>query len=756
MSFSFVSLRVHQLGDVNDAMVSSLRHLPLALLRVTVVLSIAYVSTPHFCAQAQETSEPSFAGLAWEHCTRQDHCLDSYFCAETKDGLYVGCPIGDAGDDTETFCNCIRIDKNFDCSTSADCASGEICSIQERDNTTQTCVSCFALANNTIFEFEPAFATDTACDQLPSPLPSSSPSPSPAASPPTRAFDFCYGVGDCDDGTYCSIWEDPTEQCSVYSTKCVCEPITPTSCSASSECNEGTVCVTDVYDGVDICVSCTAVAQRANYVPLDEAGNACLKATPVQGPGYPIQLNGASLDLCRSDEMCNGGRTCMYRKETETTSCPADLNNNCICLGSNGLTACLSAGDCEDGLEICGIAVDIPFSVCYSLYLAAALTPVFGKVIGARPTPTVEVPALSGESCRFDWECASPRRCNHITESGRYGECAGRRACRCEPLFDLRCAENDDCESGEACAHIVGARTGPVCRALSAIAADPLYELEEPSSISVPPAASPTSGAESPVPGSPGSRLLGEPCTDGADCTSQLCRHVTENATECVGRPGCRCVPASATASCEQDSDCQSGELCTVVYDQVRYLVPPFCFSAALVRARPDIYVELASADVAPPASPTPAFTRLPPSASPSDSLPPSVSSSPSLPPSSTDSISLGDENVCIHAAALSHLPSDSLVYPTHRRATVLCDADGSCATPGHLVIYNHSPMLMRNYCACCAICSRRVAFVNSPRMRVALRVRSQTRGLLYTALAARFETVAEERLLRALVRVGL
>lgn len=65
--------------------------------------------------------------------------------------------------------------------------------------------------------------------------------------------------------------------------------------------------------------------------------------------------------------------------------------------------------------------------------------------------------------------------------------------------------------------------------------------------------------------------------------------------------------------------------------------------------------------------------------------------------------------------------------------------------------------MRMRAYCQRGDVrCTRAVMLVNSPRMRRAARVPSNTHGLLFTALAARYDTRAEEMVLRMLVAVGV
>lgn len=112
--------------------------------------------------------------------------------------------------------------------------------------------------------------------------------------------------------------------------------------------------------------------------------------------------------------------------------------------------------------------------------------------------------------------------------------------------------------------------------------------------------------------------------------------------------------------------------------------------------------------------------------------------------------------NACIDASLLSTLPLRHLVFAKHLRTYVLCDQHGSCATPGHVVVVNRLPMMMRTYCRQLAKCRRRIALVNSPRVKRALRVRSKTDGLAFTSFAAQYETSLEELVLSTIIRMGM
>lgn len=143
---------------------------------------------------------------------------------------------------------------------------------------------------------------------------------------------------------------------------------------------------------------------------------------------------------------------------------------------------------------------------------------------------------------------------------------------------------------------------------------------------------------------------------------------------------------------------------------------------------------------------------------------PHSHSPSPSSPPQgsddSKDMMSGGGDSGdgCIDAKALAHLKPSQLVYNRHMRRGVLCDAFGSCATPGHMVVHRGKAMSMRTYCASVQSggCSQRVMNVNSPRYSRSLRLRSRTADVQYTAFAARYESEYEERLLCLAIHSGL
>lgn len=117
----------------------------------------------------------------------------------------------------------------------------------------------------------------------------------------------------------------------------------------------------------------------------------------------------------------------------------------------------------------------------------------------------------------------------------------------------------------------------------------------------------------------------------------------------------------------------------------------------------------------------------------------------------------IDEGGVCISVDALSHLDQSMLVFSTDRRASVLCDKFENCATSAHIVVHNGKAMTMSDYCGQHSVfCVRRVRLVNSPRMKIGLRLGSNSDHLKYTAFAASKETFAEKFVLKSLVRMGM
>lgn len=117
-------------------------------------------------------------------------------------------------------------------------------------------------------------------------------------------------------------------------------------------------------------------------------------------------------------------------------------------------------------------------------------------------------------------------------------------------------------------------------------------------------------------------------------------------------------------------------------------------------------------------------------------------------------------DEVCVAVHHLEDLSQEELVYKHHRLASVLCDRQGSCATPGHIVLHNGRSMRMSSYCSMVLGaddgCVSQTMYVNSVRYTRGRVVQSQTEGLLFTVFAARFDSRAEEAVLGMALRLGM
>lgn len=289
-------------------------------------------------------------------------------------------------------------------------------------------------------------------------------------------------------------------------------------------------------------------------------------------------------------------------------------------------------------------------------------------------------------------------------------------------------------------------------------------------------------------------------CLKATDCSSgQFCFQYTPD-TNVLGPEPCSAGDSSCTCatpdkstfdSCSRSSDCPAGARCA----KLEELYSSKCVSCEL---RPELEVtilEYAEQDVpknceatpdqspvAPPSPPSPASVATSPSptndgatadreptvtpepgfSSAGISTPnPSTSSPETTIPASTSDPSTGgisdgsDNNVCIDVKALESFVSGELVFSQHRRASVLCDSYGSCATAGHMVTFQDVPMTMMTYCSSHAEggCTKTIKFVNSPRMKAGLRIPSSTKAMEFTSLSAKYQTRTEEWLLSKLLR---
>lgn len=115
-------------------------------------------------------------------------------------------------------------------------------------------------------------------------------------------------------------------------------------------------------------------------------------------------------------------------------------------------------------------------------------------------------------------------------------------------------------------------------------------------------------------------------------------------------------------------------------------------------------------------------------------------------------------DGVCVDADLLEEAGVKDFVFESHRMARVLCDEMGSCATAGHMVEWKGVGMMMKTYCEkeMGGRCKEKVLGVNSPKWMKGRRIASRTKGLKFTAIAARWESQMEEIVLKMGIRMGM
>lgn len=365
-------------------------------------------------------------------------------------------------------------------------------------------------------------------------------------------------------------------------------------------------------------------------------------------------------------------------------------------------------------------------------------------LINAQISPFAFISAgLTYKHCKSNDECRNSRRCLSRT---RLSECRDTdTSCICIPDSFISCESSSVCPRGEVCSRF--AYSPFICMAPSALAEDVQVSMEDskffrrcqppvtPPEINtpVPPSENPTATpvhtissidpppeeqgtpepnpylpptpSSTPAPIQRGNGLSYDTCSSTADCRQgRECLDMTRSVRgfACCNpsqTATCGCVP-DTLVFCEKNDDCEQGEQCVSTRTDV-----PRCMSTS---AREDYNAKVAFSG-----------------------------------------------GGCIDADMLGHLGREKLVYSEHRMKRVMCDVSGSCATPGHVVVWKGKSLMMKTYCAYVP-CVQKVKLVNSPRYQLGISVPSLTEGLTFTAFAARYETSIEERFLAAVRRLGL
>lgn len=713
--------------------------------------------------------------MTLDFCRADVDCSNGLACLQQgNEESFNGC----TASDYET-CQCIPSDEDgfTYCESAEDaCPPGEGCGKNKVTGDT-ICLSCRQIRDSgSGFTAVDPDVCPASTESATSPTTSFSGSPVPM--PPRRSLDWCSLSEPCDEGLTC-VGRFPSK-CKSTDLGCYCSYNPEIPCRSANMCTDpDETCAYNTERGNTRCVSCNVIATEIFYQPYKNNRN-CKTIVPLPTPEFLPPSNGLFEDRCFFDIGCQPPYLCAMRNGE-----PCEIHSaSCTCQNAeNDAQLCGDTSECRSG-EVCAKTTDEP--QCLSISHLLGLPQANYEVLGDFPERGNNV---TGDICRIDYDCVDGLYCTHEFNNFPPGGCIGRRACSCRGLQFQLCTSSDDCRAGEVCVNVPDARNDAYCYSAQQAAIDP-YVREISETPSPTPTVLPTDG------------WTGDLCKQDRDCKKgnvvRRCRHYLErpDVGPCNGRDFCVCKPPFEDV-CGTDSDCVSGEVCVQVKDTLP-VVPGECISEKLLEleiydpiySRVQLITPLPSEpslgpslDLMPSLTPDtslspPSMTTSPSntgtanrspssSASPSASWSPTVSSSqspvvPSEEPSSTAvatndlvPIESPDASICVDADALAHLPPTQLVYAEARRAVVLCDEQGSCATSGHIVHWLAVPMMMQTYCERYATCTRRIKHVNSPRMRRRLRIPTRTDGLEFTPLAARFATTVEEAILRQILWFG-
>lgn len=416
-------------------------------------------------------------------------------------------------------------------------------------------------------------------------------------------------------------------------------------------------------------------------------------------------------------------------------------------------------------MVVCGV------SALKVQYLSLLTLPKFAR--SASPLMPFSYRVGSLGLCLSDSDCSSPRLCYSFDSltADLYEACTGTEQCVCVSQGNLQCQSSADCLAGDRCATSDGVT---LCYGCDANTVQDVTFIDEgncssgdtddstnSTSSTSPPDQNNTDTSSS----DGGSGTTSFPCQTSAECISPRECYFIDEATISYricqsGDGNCACF-SDKHFTCVSSSDCLAGDIC------LQYTSGSFCTSCYVANAADGTPVDAGNCGDSDGSSTDSTNPTTPPSQSNSVSNPPSSNPSRQPVPSSVGNPTAGASpnndgnnsnggNICIAVDALEGYDMGSLVFKTHKRASVLCDQKENCATSGHMVIYKGEAMAMSTYCGIPGIsCVRRVKLVNSPRMKMGLRVPSKSDDLKFTALAASKDTKIEKMVLRTLISLG-
>lgn len=654
------------------------------------------------------------------------------------------------------ICRCVPFITHY-CEDNRDCIDQEYCAFSRRSGN-RLCVGCLTLTepyNEGGFDPVQPFETKNfRCHN------------GGHSHPPCGyAEDFCSPSMPCDsDYTCISDVEGSFFECGWESIRCVCGKLSTAiansfdrqPCEVDEQCKEREICALFSKHNSKFCVSCDFMKESHDVIPLNSSASSKCQAVHFerrpQPKSYVEGPNGRTMDRCLNNLQCTGGRKCVTEEylingTKALVRCANQRGALCYCRPS-AFIKCKTGRDCDVG-ESCITLNPIRGEGNYGIDENCVANSFFDilsskdyDVVGIRTRSPNDGPGLTNDQCKFDWDCALQRRCTHLSDV--FGGCAGRANCKCKPLVNPSCTSQDDCIDGETCVTVVGASFDPYCMSSTAARSDPfIFSIGDPEL---------AQDAEvTPIPAGTSAGLTGDNCLTSSQCVApRKCYHrfdlpVVTDTTRCDNGNVRNCVcmlPLDQTGyNCTTTADCKDdGEICTILKDEVpngrarRRCMSRLAYdsdTAMGIQYRIEYGINGVIID--------------------------KTTSSGSGGNGTDDSnTSSEDEAPCVDVKLLRHFKTEDLVYPQHLRASVLCDEHGSCATPGHMVTFQNKPMAMKSYCVKHATCSKRLAWVNNPRMKTGLRMESNTKDLQLTVLSARYESWGEETILRHIIHLGV
>lgn len=512
-------------------------------------------------------------------------------------------------DPSVSFCRCIPLSTHY-CVDDRDCLDQEYCAISRRSGNA-LCVACATLSEpNSVKGFDPVSTSSSRARCY----------DNGKSEPPCGyANDLCSPSLPCQSDYECvSDVEGRFFSCGWESRRCTCvrrDTLTednkdlPKKCEDDGDCPlQREVCARYTTRNETRCASCDDIRLSNDLVHHPQQGttNKCTAKTFKKRPvprSYIEGPNGRTMDRCLTSLHCTGDSRCVTQELIFSpttgdfqTSRLADCRNRrdrlCFCLPnpSRRPQSCTTGTDCAVG-ESCitllpGTGFDeLPPPVrltrrCASNALFDTLSTRQYIVIGERARSPTNGSLVTGDECRFDWECkGEQRRCTHRADV--FGRCAGRINCVCKPLVSPACAKHADChDAGEQCVTARDASFQPFCMSVSATSRSPYYfPIDSPLLLPQ------LDSTPTPVPTNQTFGLTRDPCLTSADCISpRKCFHrfdipvlpSPDSITRCDASGGtlreCICAPPLGTPgqNCSMSHTCGDiREVCVMLKQQV-------------------------------------------------------------------------------------------------------------------------------------------------------------------------------------------